>query len=460
MLLTNAYEAMCNNSYESQGWYDNVIAVDPTNENIVWAGGIDLYRSNDGGKTWGEASYWWDYGSGGYEHADQHAIAFLPADNGATMFLGSDGGVFQTNNRLAAVGTSACSPNTSVSWTSLDNNLGITQFYDGAVFPGGSAFFGGTQDNGTVQGTPGGGSNAWGNLLGGDGGYVAVNPTNTNILYGEYTDLSIQKSTNGGSSWNTATNGINSSLDTGFLFITPFTMDPNNANTLWIGGSYIWRTTNAASSWTQASTSLSGDVSAIAVATGNSNDVAVGTSNGEVYYSTTALTTTSSTAWASATPASGYVSWVAYDPNNSSNLYATYSTFGVPHVMKSTNGGAAWTNITGNLPDVPVMSIVVNPSNSNMLFIGTDLGVYSTTNGGTTWNVETTGFGDAATDALVILSSTNTLYAFTHGYGAWSAPILGAAVCTYALSADQSVPAQYRRGAQRLHHRLGRRRQR
>ena len=443
MLLTNAYEASCDSSYESQGWYDNVIAVDPTNENIVWAGGIDLYRSNDGGKTWGEASYWWESGSP-YEHADQHAIVFLPTDDGKTMFVGSDGGVFQTTNRLAAVGTLPCSATGSVPWTSLNHNIGITQFYDGTVFPGGQTFFGGTQDNGTPMGTVGGGSNAWNIVQGGDGGFVAVNPSNTNILYAEFTGLSITKSTNGGSTFNSATSGIS---DSGFLFIAPFTMDPNNPSDLWTGGTYIWRTTNSASSWTRASGSLDGTVTAIGVAplpASNSNYVAVGTSNGTIYYTTTGLSDSSSTTWSSQTPSiNAYVSWVAYDPNNSSTLYATYSSFGSPHVFQSTNGGAAWTSIDNNLPDVPVLSIVVNPANSLNLFIGTDLGVYSSTDGGKTWNVETTGFGEVVTDSLTILSisGTNYLYAFTHGFGVWSAPILGVGTCTYSLSPDQSVPA-------------------
>ena len=442
MLLTNYYAASCEGTYISQGWYDNVIAVDPANENTVWVGGIDLFRSSDGGVTWGLASYWWSGGSN-YEHADQHAIAFLPTDDGNTMFVGSDGGVFQTTNRKAALGSSACSATGSVSWTSLNNNLGITQFYDGAVFPNGQTFFGGTQDNGTNLGTVGGGVNGWNSILGGDGGYVAVDPTNTNTLYGEYTGLSIQKSTNGGNSWNDATTGIS---DNGFLFIAPFTMDPNNSSQLWTGGTYIWTTSNKASSWTKAGSGLNGTVTAIAVAPGNSNKVAVGTDNGTVYYSTNALS--GSPTWSNSTPSNNnYVSWLAYDPNNSNILYATYSTFGSGHVFKSTNGGISWTNVDGSgatgLPDVPALSIVVNPANSQMIFVATDVGVYSSTTGGNTWNVETTGFGNASTDALVLLnlSGTYSLYAFSHGFGVWSAPVQTGGVCSFSLSPDQNVPA-------------------
>ena len=305
------------------------------------------------------------------------------------------------------------------------------------------------------MGTTGGGSNAWSSLIGGDGGYVAVDPTNTNTLYGENTDLSFQKSTNGGSSWSGKTSGIS---DSGVLFITPFTIDPNNAQTLWLGGTYLWRTTNGAPSWTSASKALGGNVSAIGVAGGALpaiDLVAAGNLGGHdflhrygahqhIHHYLVERHAARSNAW---------VSWVAYDPNNNSTIYATYSSFKSQasdnHVYKSTNGGVSWTGIDGNgasgLPDVPVQSIVVNPNNSQMLFIATDLGVYSSTTGGNTWNVETTGFGDAPAISLTILQPNNTgsyyLYAFTHGYGVWSAPILGSAACTYSLSSNVNTPA-------------------
>ena len=114
-----------------------------------------------------------------------------------------------------------------MSFTTLDNGYAVTQFYYGAVLPNDREYFGGAQDNGTMRGvrwSP----NAWFEMLGGDGGAVAVNPINTQILYGEYTYGSIQKSTDGGSNWNDAVAGIS---DTGFEFIAPFVMDPSAAST-------------------------------------------------------------------------------------------------------------------------------------------------------------------------------------------------------------------------------------
>src|SRR5262245_25348989 len=132
-------------NFLNQGWYDNVIAVDPLDPDRVWVGGIDLFRSDDGGRNWGVASYWWLESSGTvksspYSHADQHAIIFHPQYDGAgnqTMFVGGDGGLFRTDNARAAVATGKTATcrgeNSSVRWISINNSYGVTQFYSGAV---------------------------------------------------------------------------------------------------------------------------------------------------------------------------------------------------------------------------------------------------------------------------------------------------------------------------------------
>nr|WP_272881748.1 sialidase family protein [Fundidesulfovibrio soli] len=412
----------------NQGWYDNVIAVDPVDPNRVWTGGIDLYRSDDQGQNWGLASSWWANSNAPYYvHADQHAIVFHPNYNGTTnttVFVGNDGGVFRSDTARAATNSNPCSTTGNFVWTNLNNGYGVTQFYYGAVYPGGATYFGGTQDNGTQRGSTAAGPNAWATLQGGDGGAVAVNPQNTQVLYAEYTNISITKSTNGGATFVDAYAGIADS----FPFIAVFVMDPNAPDTLWTGGTKLWRTTNAAGIWTQASAVLpSGRVSALAVFKGDSNRVATGTSTGYVLTSTAALAATSATTWTGPKIVNGYISSVAYAPGLSSTLYATCSTFGQPHVLKSTDSGATWTNIsgtgTGALPDVPALSVAPDPNNPNRLYVGTDIGVYVTNNGGTSWAVEHTGFANVTTANLVIEPQSKRLFAFTHGRGAWYVPL-------------------------------------
>lgn len=419
--------------YFTQGWYDTVIAVDPTNSDRVWVGGIDLFRSDDGGQTFGAASYWWVQPDPPYNHADQHALAFPPGYDGAanqTLFIGNDGGVFVTQNSLAqtASGNPAvlCNDvNSKVVFQNLNNGYTTTQFYDGTVFPDNSAYFGGTQDNGTVGGTDQAGPNAWGTLIGGDGGFVAVDPTDTDVLYGENTGLSIQKSIDGGKSFNFASGGI---ADFNFLFIAPFILDPSNHLRLYAGGAYLWRTSNGAGNWSRASARIAGplnsSISAIAVSPVTPGQALMGTDTGVIHYSSSATTSGGNTHWPWSQPRTGYVSWLAFDPTNAQVGYATYSTFGGTHVWKTTDGGAHWTGIDGTgagaFPDLPANSVVVDPV-TGYIYVATDMGVFVTTDGGASWAPELTGFPDTVIDALVmhVDPTGRTLYAFTHGRGAW-----------------------------------------
>ena len=430
-----------NTNFTGQGWYDNVIAVDPADANRVWVGGIDLFRSDDGGVNWG-------FG-GNNVHTDQHTIVFHPGYDGSgnqTMFVSNDGGLFKTINARATVGTMTPVPGncttgaSAVNWTNLNNGYEATQFYHGAPYPNGASYFGGTQDNGTIRGTDANGRNGWAAIRGGDGGYVAVDPANTNVLFAENTFLSLGKTTNGDTvspTWTSATNGITESSGN-FLFIAPFTMDASNSQRLWIGGRTIWRTTDGAASWTQASITdqLSpGRVSALAVAPTDSNSVIVGSSTGGIFRNASALSATAGTAWANSSPRTGYVSWVAFDPNSANVVYATYSTFGGTHVWKSFDGGASWTGIDGTgaagLPDVPVHCLAVHPNDSARLYVGTDIGVFVSLDGGASWARENTGFANVVTESLTILGSgcNATLYAFTHGRGVWKVPAADCAGC-------------------------------
>ncbi len=442
------------NQFFNQGWYDNIIAVDPVNPNIVWAGGVDLFRSDDGGANWGQASHWW-FTPGvdpEYNHADQHTIVFHPQYNGTTnkiMYTGNDGGVHMTADARAPVSyspspvtpTSPVCGNTApgtVAWQTKNNGYQITQFYHGAVYPDGNTFFGGTQDNGTLRGTVAGGE-IWSSIRGGDGGYVAVNPTNTNIVFAENTGLSIQRSANGGTSFSSFTSGI-TEAGGNFLFITPFAQDPSNPGTMWIGGAIPWRTTQGAavptvgSIWTRAGAFFGTRISAWGISPLNSNRVYAGTQTGRVFTSGTALTDTSTSVWASSQPRAGsnYISWVAPDPVSANTVYATVSTFNsgasVGHVFKSVDSGATWVSIDGSgatgIPDVPVHSIVIDPLNTQRMYVGTDIGVFVTTDGGANWARENTGFANVVVESLSISNtSPRYLYAFTHGRSVFRAQL-------------------------------------
>ena len=416
----------------SLGWYANTVAVDPTDPDVVWAGGIDLLRSDDGGATWGIASYWWANGTPSFVHADQHALVFDPGYDGVAnqrIYSANDGGIYRTDNGRAATASDAqapCDPFApSVTWQALNNDYGVTQFYHGTPIFGGVNYFGGTQDNGTVFGSDFSGVNGWFQFLGGDGAYTAFDPQR-NLLYASSQELSLVRFdfVNGGSI--DATNGITED-PANFPFITPYTMDPNDTGRLWIGGRSLWRTDDSAENWQAASAPFKNgsQLSAVAVATGDSSRVLLGLQNGYIHYQDDALSADETTEWPSKLVRQGFVSSIAFDPADNDVAYATYAGFGGQHVWKTSNGGRSWRPIDGGqangLPDIPVHSIVVDPNDSDRLYLGTDLGVFVSTEGGRRWAVESTGFATAVTEHLALLEQggTTTVYAFTHGRGAW-----------------------------------------
>ncbi len=444
------------NQFLNQGWYDNIIAVDPVNPDIVWAGGVDLFRSDDGGANWGQASHWWFNATPNteYNHADHHAIVFHPQYNGTTnktMYTGNDGGVHVTVDARAPVAYSpspvtpaspVCgnTPAGLVKWSPKNTGYAITQFYHGAVYPDGETFVGGTQDNGTLRGTSAAGIDGWATIRGGDGGYVAVNPSNTQQVWAENTSLSIQRSDNGGASWTAVTSGITEPSGN-FLFIAPFLQDPTSPSRMYIGGARVWRASNATAIpapnpyWTQVSQFLGFRVSALAVSPVDPNRAYAGTAaNGAVFTTNVATTATATTVWTASAPRAdtNTVSWVAADPVNAGTVYATVSTFntagGVGHVFKSTNAGATWTSIDGSgatgVPDVPVHCIVVDPANNQRLYIGTDIGVFVSVDGGANWARENTGFANVIVESMAITSgSPRRIVAFSHGRSVFRATL-------------------------------------
>jgi hypothetical protein len=192
---------------------------------------------------------------------------------------------------------------------------------------------------------------------------------------------------------------------------------------LWTGGRKLWRTDNAAGNWTAASTTLgAGKVSAIAVW---GPRVLAGTSDGFIYRNNDARSATSITVWPGVRLRDGFISSITHHPENANIVYATFAGFGGNHVWTSTDGGDSWAPLDGEgdgqIPDIPVHSLVVDPRRPQHLFIGTDLGVMVSVDGGAHWMAEVDGMPNAVTEWLVIAATPaeRSLYAFTHGRGVW-----------------------------------------
>ena len=371
-----------------------------------------------------------------YAHADRHAIVFHPGYNGSSnkiAFFGSDGGVERIDDARAPVNTTLaqiCGNPVAggTVWTDRSNGYVTTQFYDGSAYPDGSRYFGGLQDNGTMRGATG--NLNWSVLAGGDGGYTALNTLNdanatNDVLFLENTGNSLQRSTNGGASFSSANTGI---TGTGFQFIAPFEMNQGNKLNIWTGGFDIWFSANQATTWTRM-TSVNGtcgvgSISAIAAHPLDANRVLVGFSDGCLHYNTAALTPVAGLWPGGGTVASGYLAWLAWDPNNIEVAYATISDFAANTVFKTINHGVTWTPVMGSgitaLPQIPARTVVVNPADSNQVYVGTDMGVFTSIDGGISWYRENTGFANVSVNSLRISATPPyKLFAFTHGRGAW-----------------------------------------
>jgi photosystem II stability/assembly factor-like uncharacterized protein len=431
-----------------QGWYNNYIAVHPTDSNTVFTGGINNFRSTNGGASWSRISD--GYGSP-YVHVDQHAIAFDPTLP-SVIYIGNDGGMFKTLDGGA-------------SFSAINNNLGITQFYSGAVHPTSEIYYGGTQDNGTLRATS---PPSWSISVSGDGGATAVDFTTPTTVYTEYVYLSILKSTSSGNpnSWTKAMSGIpttGGNLSDGTSdrceFIAPLVMDPTNSQVLVAGTYRIFRTTNGGSNWTSISADLTGDgtgsvgssgsvISTIAVAKSSPSTIYIGTSGSVATASRVCVTTNTGASWTDVTKAplpNLYVRSIAVDPANNNRAIVTYSGYGSGHVYLTTNRGSTWTNASGDLPDLPVNTIVVDPSNTGHWIIGTDLGVFETNNTGTNWIQQNSGLANVSVADLDMRGDLY-LFAATHGRGMFktTAPINVAARIHLTLPVHQNpVLSQY-----------------
>lgn len=201
-------------------------------------------------------------------------------------------------------------------------------------------------------------------------------------------------------------------------------MDPGNANRLYAGTRRVWRTTNGAFNWQAISPFFSGHVSAIGVARSNSNVLYAGTDNGTLMVTTNGGFTWTNTA-SHGLPAR-FVTDIAVSPNNPAVAYATVSGYGTGHLFRTTNFGGTWTNVSGfSLPNAPANAIAVDwRTFTPKLYVGNDVGVFSSVNGGSSWQDAGAGLPNTVVNDLVVDTAANRLLGATFGRGAWSSPLL------------------------------------
>ncbi|MEE9449960.1 MAG: T9SS type A sorting domain-containing protein [Ignavibacteriaceae bacterium] len=386
--------------FSSFGWWFGNIRVAPDDPDIVFAMGLDVYKSTNGGQSW---SY-----SSGSMHVDQHGLDIHPI-NSDFVVAGNDGGIY-------------ISQNGGSNWSKV-NNLPITQFYTCEIdnqIP--QRLYGGTQDNGTNR-TLTGNTNDWHMILGGDGFYVLVDPNDNQFVYAEYQWGSFSRSTNGGNSFISATNGISGSDRNNWN--TPVVFDPSNTQVMYYGTNRLYKSTNRAESWNVISPDLTngpginipfGTITTIAVAKSDSNLIYVGTDDGNVW-----VTLDGGTNWTaiSASLPQRWVTRVAADPQDELTAYVTFSGYRwdeyLAHIYRTTDAGNNWTDISSNLPEAPLTDIIIDPASDSTLYVSSDVGVFMTDNLGISWSVLGDSLPNSPTMDLVLHNNTRTLVAATYG---------------------------------------------
>jgi hypothetical protein len=403
-------------------------------------GGIDLFRSTNGGTNFSQISQW--FSAPNSAHADHHTVVAHPNFNGTTnttVFFANDGGVYRADNVYTVSLTSG--------WQELNNNLGITQFYGGAGHASTGTIVGGTQDNGTLRYRTTTGTEGWDDMFGGDGGWCASDPTDSNYFYGEYVYLRIHRSTNAGVSSAYIWNGITDAATSCANFISPFILDPNEPNRMLGGGCSLWRSDNVKAgtpTWTAIKAPITGNqrISAVVVAAGNSDVIFVGYNNGDVYRTTNG--TTASPTWTLVDTGlpNRRVTRIVIDPANHNAIYATFAGFTPDNVWYSVDQGANWSDRSGSgatgLPDAPVRSLVMHPSRAAWIYAGTEVGVFASEDGGVNWSLPQDGPANVSVDELSWMGTD--LIAVTHGRGMFRAPVpLGQAVTVTVVGTSSSV---------------------
>lgn len=400
----------------TQAWYDLTAAVDPNNANVLFVGGVDLFKTTNAGNTWQQISHW--YGGFGFQevHADQHAIVFQPGSS-SILYFGNDGGIYRSSNGTATI----------PSITSKSDNYNVTQFYACAIHPAAysSHFLAGAQDNGSHRFSSLG-INSTVEVTGGDGCFTHIDQNQPQYQFTSYVYNNYYRSTNGGASFTGITNNNNGS------FVNPTDYDDLNNNLYACFGNgnyYVILNAPANNTFTTVTVAAfnSGKVTHIMVSPNTSNRVFFGLNNGRIVRVDNAHTTTpTATNISGAGMPAGSVSCIAVENGNDNHLIATFSNYGMISVWETTNGGTSWTSIEGNLPDMPVRWAMFNPNNNTQAIIATEIGVWSTDllNGGATnWGPSNNGLANVRTDMLQMRTSDKLVIAATHGRGLYSSDV-------------------------------------
>lgn len=388
---------------DGQAWYDLSIQAAPYDKDVVIVGGVNVWRSNDGGNSFDLHAHW--YGGGGvpYVHADIHAIEFMPGTT-ETYFIGNDGGIFKTDNDGA-------------SFSDISSNLCIAQIYKmGQSTTDAQTIITGHQDNGTN--VKNGATES--EVLGGDGMDCFIDEANDNTMYASIYYGDYYRSNDGGNTFA----GITSGLSGNAGWVAPWKQDPVSPNTIYCGYDQVFISTNQGSTWNQLG-NISNSQALTEIEIAPSNTKYIYTTNGNSIWRTndaggswtniTGIINTNGTGilGISASPYDENLVWMCMG-GYTSNMKVYFSS----------DAGTTWANASYGLPNIPANAIKAVPNTGNhLVFAGMDAGVYYRHDFSNGWQPYFSALPLAPISDFEIFETTMTLRAATYGRGVWECAI-------------------------------------
>ncbi len=386
----------------AQAWYDWCVAVSPVDPDLVYVGAVELYRGRRSGGRW----QWTNISSrtsGDSVHPDQHHLAFDPVDPNV-LYVCNDGGLFR-------------SPNGGTNWTALNAGLSITEFEFLAQMEGQDGWLiGGTQDNGTLSNLTGG---TWKQIALGDGGDCGADEAQ-NLCYHSYYGMWIERAAATGTNafrWKDVSPPLADDYDA--LFYPPMDV---RGSVVAKAGVTLCVSDDHGDHWSEVDVGLGGRASALLIH--SATIIFVGTEDGGL-----ASIRRGRGGWGTATvtalnsPRQAFISDIVVPGAPNTVIWVSSSAFGGGHVYRSKNGGTTWTDRSGNLPDIPVNAVVVDPKNAARVFAATDHGVYQTRNSGTKWTDYSNGLPNVVVGDLIVHERLRLLRAGTRNRGAWEVSV-------------------------------------
>lgn len=443
-----------------QSWYNQFLQVDPANADHVYLGLEEVFETKNGGASWIAPGPYWNFPFPCWSidptkqtgdcspttHSDQHAVAVGSYKGKTWAYVGNDGGIYRRplNGAVDSGGHAK-------DWQSLnDGTIDTLQYYSVGVGKdrtyGGTSVTGGLQDNG--QSMLRGRDKVMGSNFGGDGGDTVTDPENGCNIAQEYVYLDMWVTQNCGvnkGSWATdpskATEYEVAPPDkdlggAGARFIAPITSDTKDINTWVAGGRHVWVQNKgfairSGGEWKNSYDLGEGHVATAVASSGGTVYVGwCGPCNNQGFSRGIAVGNADGTGWhqlglpVDGTIPNRYISGFEIDPADAQHVYVAVNGFsrtwtegpgaGVGHVFESHDGGADWTDISENLPDVPADTVKLLPNGG--LALGTDLAAFYRPAGAHQWQVLG---NDLPTTAVLQLKPgpDGNLYAATHGRG-------------------------------------------